>query len=67
MYIPNGLSHLNDKVCFATPYYSSMATNITVSQNLTTLALETEPSATGLVLQCILYGANFLYSSRILS
>ncbi|KAL1663126.1 hypothetical protein GGF50DRAFT_57576 [Schizophyllum commune] len=34
-----------------------MATNITVSQDLTTLALETEPSATGLVLQCILYGA----------
>ncbi|KAL1703123.1 hypothetical protein EV121DRAFT_208644 [Schizophyllum commune] len=34
-----------------------MATSITVSQDLTTLALEAEPSATGLVLQCILYGA----------
>ncbi|TRM60822.1 hypothetical protein BD626DRAFT_549511 [Schizophyllum amplum] len=34
-----------------------MSTNITVSQNLAVLAQETEPSTTGLVLQCILYGA----------
>ncbi|KAI5832494.1 hypothetical protein K523DRAFT_349773 [Schizophyllum commune Tattone D] len=33
-----------------------MSTNITVSQNLAVLAQETEPSTTGLVLQCILYG-----------
>uniref|UniRef100_D8Q2X1 Uncharacterized protein n=1 Tax=Schizophyllum commune (strain H4-8 / FGSC 9210) TaxID=578458 RepID=D8Q2X1_SCHCM len=33
-----------------------MSTNVTVSQNLAVLAQETEPSTTGLVLQCILYG-----------
>ena len=37
-----------------------MSTNITVSQNLAVLAQETEPSTTGLVLQCILYGEIYL-------